>query len=73
MIIHTLYYVPPAMSALARVAKVNSATTAFFVCDIQERFRSLIWQFPSLISTSTKMVSVGLFLGNGGNAQFQRD
>lgn len=38
------------------VRKLNPASTAFFVCDIQEKFRSAIWQFPSVISIAQKMI-----------------
>lgn len=29
---------------------------AFFACDIQERFRSAIYQFPSMAATSRRLV-----------------
>ncbi|KAG0232702.1 Isochorismatase domain-containing protein 1 [Actinomortierella wolfii] len=45
------------MSALRNVGRVHRATTAFFLCDIQERFRSLIWQYPSVVATAQKMVA----------------
>ncbi|RUP46026.1 hypothetical protein BC936DRAFT_147445 [Jimgerdemannia flammicorona] len=52
--------VPLNTSAMSVIARVRPANTAFFVCDIQERFRSLIWQFPSVISTSSKMVRLNM-------------
>ncbi|RUS29528.1 Isochorismatase-like protein [Jimgerdemannia flammicorona] len=55
--------VPLNTSAMSVIARVRPANTAFFVCDIQERFRSLIWQFPSVISTSSKMVRASKILG----------
>lgn len=38
------------MSALARkaVGKLNPATTYFLLCDIQERFRDVIYHFPQV-------------------------
>ncbi|KAF9158618.1 Isochorismatase domain-containing protein 1 [Actinomortierella ambigua] len=45
------------MSALRNVGRVHRSTTAFLLCDIQERFRSLIWQYPSVIATAQKMVA----------------
>ncbi|CAG8617093.1 7805_t:CDS:2 [Ambispora leptoticha] len=50
------------MSVLRNVAKLNLSTTAFFVCDIQERFRHFIYQFPSLLSTTNKMISAAKIL-----------
>ncbi|KAL2917648.1 hypothetical protein HK105_202935 [Polyrhizophydium stewartii] len=49
------------MSAASRVLRGTLATptpsnTAFFLCDIQERFRPLIWQYPHVVATANKMV-----------------
>jgi len=41
---------------------INEANTALLVIDIQERFRSNIWQFPSLVSVSTKMLKAAKIL-----------
>jgi hypothetical protein len=43
--------------SLPKIAKLAPQTTSLFVCDIQERFKSSIWQFPSVISVAGKMVS----------------
>lgn len=40
-----------ALSASRRVGKIFPANTVFFACDIQERFRDLIYNMPSVIST----------------------
>ena len=37
--------------------------TVFLLCDIQERFRSVIWQFPGLVHTSGFLVQTGRTLG----------
>ncbi|KAI8819904.1 Isochorismatase-like protein [Fimicolochytrium jonesii] len=37
-------------------------STAFFVCDIQERFRGLIWNFPHVINTAAKMLDAAELL-----------
>lgn len=38
---------------------IQSAKTAFFECDIQERFRPLIYQFPSVVYTAKKLIKIG--------------
>lgn len=44
-------------AALRNVGRVHQKSTAFFLCDIQEKFRSHIFQFPSVVATAQKMVS----------------
>ncbi|KAG8969982.1 Isochorismatase domain-containing protein 1 [Tulasnella sp. 419] len=44
------------MAAASRVIKIIPNRTAFFVCDIQERLRDTIANFPHVVSTSVKMV-----------------
>jgi nicotinamidase-related amidase len=36
--------------------RINPSSTAFFLCDIQERFRSIIHAYPGVISVAQKMV-----------------
>ncbi|KAF9933581.1 Isochorismatase domain-containing protein 1 [Mortierella alpina] len=45
------------MSALRNVGRVHQKTTAFFLCDIQEKFRSHIFQYPSVVATAQKMIA----------------
>jgi hypothetical protein len=42
--------------------RLTPATTTFFLCDIQERFRDLIHQYPSVIATAEKMVKASTIL-----------
>lgn len=41
-----------AASAPRRLGKILPPTTVFFVCDVQERFRDLIFNMPAVISTT---------------------
>ncbi|KAL8286208.1 hypothetical protein RQP46_004696 [Phenoliferia psychrophenolica] len=41
---------------MSSVVKLVPSRTAFFVCDIQERFRTAIHAYPSVIATAEKMV-----------------
>ena len=66
---HPLYYPPsskrinmssPTLTRTARTAigKLNPATTSFFLCDIQERFRPLMYNSETIISTAKYLTSV---------------
>ncbi|KAJ3287515.1 Isochorismatase domain-containing protein 1 [Borealophlyctis nickersoniae] len=56
------------LSTTARIAlraagtPPTPATTAFLLCDIQERFRSFIWNYPHVINTASKMVAASKLL-----------
>lgn len=43
--------------SIKKITKLVPQTTALFVCDVQERFKGLIWQYPSVISVAGKMAS----------------
>lgn len=43
--------------SISKIARIAPQSTAVFVCDIQEKFRGRVWQFPSVISVAGKMVS----------------
>ncbi len=47
------------MSSAASASKLHAldpATTCFLLCDIQERFRPLIHEFPSLVASAQTLV-----------------
>ncbi|KAJ3092622.1 Isochorismatase domain-containing protein 1 [Quaeritorhiza haematococci] len=48
--------------SLAKIARPTPSTTAFLLCDIQERFRGLIYQYPLVINTASKMVQASKIL-----------
>ncbi|KAG8747497.1 hypothetical protein FRC10_000633 [Ceratobasidium sp. 414] len=51
------------MSAAAiRAVKVDPARTAFFICDLQERIRGVIWKFDDIVYTAGKMLRMAKVL-----------
>jgi hypothetical protein len=50
-------------SMITKVKKLNPATTAVLVCDIQERFRDVIMGFESLVKCSGFVVKSAGELG----------
>ncbi|PWY75576.1 Isochorismatase hydrolase [Aspergillus eucalypticola CBS 122712] len=42
------------MASLSRVTRINNP--ALFICDLQEKFRHAIYEFPKVISTTTKLL-----------------
>ncbi|KAI8075244.1 Isochorismatase-like protein [Gongronella butleri] len=48
--------------SIQKIAKLTPKTTALFVCDIQERFKGVIWQYPSVISVASKMIKASKHL-----------
>ncbi|KAI9309580.1 Isochorismatase-like protein [Cunninghamella echinulata] len=48
--------------SLPKIAKLTPQTTALFVCDIQEKFKGVIWQYPSVISVAGKMIKASKLL-----------
>ncbi|KAF9362083.1 Isochorismatase domain-containing protein 1 [Mortierella sp. AD094] len=45
------------MSLIRNVSRVHQKSTAFFLCDIQEKFRTHIFQYPSVVATAQKMIA----------------
>jgi hypothetical protein len=43
-------------SGIGRIGKLAPASSALFVCDIQERFRPLISGFPAVIDAAQRLV-----------------
>ncbi len=52
-----------AAASNSKVGKLNPSETALLVCDVQERFRPLIYGFPAIVDTSRRMVSCCQHLG----------
>ncbi|KAL0136142.1 Isochorismatase-like protein [Mucor lusitanicus] len=48
--------------SIKKITKLVPQTTALFVCDVQERFKGLIWQYPSVISVAGKMIKASKLL-----------
>ena len=51
------------MSSVAGIRRMTAQSTVFMVCDVQERFASVIYQFPALVHTSTFMAASARVLG----------
>ncbi|KAG2213942.1 Isochorismatase-like protein [Mucor mucedo] len=48
--------------SIKKITKLVPQTSALFVCDVQERFKGLIWQYPSVISVAGKMIKASKLL-----------
>ncbi|KAG0744663.1 hypothetical protein G6F57_001044 [Rhizopus arrhizus] len=48
--------------SLSSIKKIAPQTTSLFICDIQERFKGIIWQYPSVISVAGKMIKASKIL-----------
>jgi len=46
------------MSSMLAVSKQIPLKPAFFVCDIQERFRPAIHEFPCVVATSRRLLEI---------------
>ncbi|GAA6010204.1 hypothetical protein JCM10207_005665 [Rhodosporidiobolus poonsookiae] len=49
-------------STAKRLARINPHKTAFFVCDLQERFRLVIHSYPNVLQTAEKMIKAANIL-----------
>ncbi|CAO3694113.1 unnamed protein product [Rhizopus stolonifer] len=47
---------------LTNSKKLTPQTTSLFICDVQERFKGVIWEYPSVISIAEKMIRASKFL-----------
>ncbi|KAL7749527.1 hypothetical protein RI367_005082 [Sorochytrium milnesiophthora] len=52
-----------AAATAARLGRLSTSSTAFFLCDIQEKFRNLIYEFPHVIATAQKLTDASRVLG----------
>ncbi|ORZ15501.1 Isochorismatase-like protein [Lobosporangium transversale] len=43
--------------SVRNIGRIHQKSTAFFLCDIQEKFRSHIFQYPSVVATAQKMIA----------------
>ncbi|XP_046857650.1 isochorismatase domain-containing protein 2-like [Xenia sp. Carnegie-2017] len=50
-------------ATVPRVGKLASKTTAFFLCDIQEKFRESIRYFPEIIQVAKRLVETAKIMG----------
>ncbi|KAI9483869.1 MAG: Isochorismatase-like protein [Benjaminiella poitrasii] len=48
--------------SIRKITKLVPQTTALFVCDVQERFKGVIWQYPSVITVANKMIKASKLL-----------
>ena len=46
----------------ARVGKLAAESTSFFVCDLQERFRTAIVHFPEIVEVGRRLVAAAKIL-----------
>ena len=46
----------------ARVGKVTADTSAFFLCDVQDKFRSMIRYFPEICTVANRMSAASKIL-----------
>ena len=49
---------PPPPPPRRPPGRLATATTTFLLCDVQERFRDIIWHMPSVIATSRLLLAV---------------
>ncbi len=52
-----------AAAAAARRALPTPSTTMLFVCDVQERFRPLVWRFPAVVKSARALAAGARALG----------
>ena len=49
------------MAALKKLGNLQGKTTAFFLCDMQERFRPAIHGFEDIVTVAKRLVSIIFF------------
>lgn len=53
--VRSMSMMPPAPAKLQRLARLRPETSILLICDIQERFRSVIHKFPAVVSSCQRM------------------
>ena len=48
---------------MSRIGKLTQATTRFYLCDMQERFRSAIVGFPQITENCRRLIEAAKHLG----------
>jgi nicotinamidase-related amidase len=51
------------MSAVVRTGRLVPATTHFFLCDVQEKFRKTIYHFDKIVPVCNRLIAAGRTLG----------
>ncbi|KWU46769.1 Isochorismatase hydrolase [Rhodotorula sp. JG-1b] len=49
-------------AAAARIHRLVPSRTAFFLCDLQERFRLVVHSYPSVLATAEKMIKAAMIM-----------
>lgn len=45
--------------SVAKIGRLSTKDAVLFLCDMQEKFRPNIFQFPNIVSNAARMLQVG--------------